>query len=51
MDSGWTDIAIALFPWIGGGAAVVLLILLFGTRVLQSEPGDRDGMTAFGCPG
>jgi len=39
MDKGWTDVAIVLFPWIGGGAAVVLLILLFGTRLLQSEPG------------
>ena len=39
MDKSWTDIAIVLFPWIGGGAAVVLLILLFGTRLLQSEPG------------
>ena len=39
MDSSWTNVAIVLFPWIGGGAAVVLLILLFGTHVLQSEPG------------
>ena len=39
MDKSWTDIAIVLFPWIGGGAAVVLLILLFGTRLLQSELG------------
>ena len=39
MDKSWTDVAIVLFPWIGGGAAIVLLILLFGTRLLQSEPG------------
>src|SRR3954451_23347452 len=38
MANGWTDVALVLFPWIGGGAAVVLLILLFGTRLLQSEP-------------
>ena len=39
MDKSWTDVAIVLFPWIGGGAAIVFLILLFGTRLLQSEPG------------
>jgi len=39
MDKNWTDVAIVLFPWIGGGAAIVFLFLLFGTRLLQSEPG------------
>lgn len=39
MNKSWTDVALVLFPWIGGGAAVVLLVLLFGTRLLQSEPG------------
>ena len=38
MDKSWTDVAIVIFPWIGGGAAIVLLILLFGPRLLQSEP-------------
>jgi hypothetical protein len=32
------DTAFRMFPWIGGAAAIVLLILLFGTRVLQSRP-------------
>jgi len=31
----WFDLA---FPWIGGGGAVVLLVLLFGTNVLRSDP-------------
>jgi len=39
MDRNWTDVAIVLFPWIGGGAAIVFLLLLFGTRLLQREPG------------
>ena len=38
MDKNWTDVALVLFPWIGGGAAIVFLFLLFGTRLLQSEP-------------
>ncbi len=36
MKWSWIDIA---FPWIGGGAAVVLLVLLFGTHLFRSEPG------------
>jgi hypothetical protein len=36
MKWSWIDIA---FPWIGGVAAVVLLILLFGTHLFRSEPG------------
>ena len=39
MDKNWTDAAIVIFPWVGGVAAVVLLVLLFGTRLLQSEQG------------
>ena len=39
MDKSWTEVAIVLFPWIGGGAAIVFLFLLLGTRFLQSEPG------------
>ena len=39
MDKSWTDVALVIFPWIGGGAAIVLLVLQFGTRLLQSEPG------------
>ena len=39
MDKSWTEVAIVFFPWIGGGAAIVFLFLLFGTRFLQSEPG------------
>jgi hypothetical protein len=35
MQWSWIDIA---FPWIGGVAAVVLLILLFGTHLLRGEP-------------
>ncbi len=35
MNWGWLDLA---FPWIGVGAAVVLLALLFGTNLLRSEP-------------
>jgi hypothetical protein len=31
----WFDLA---FPWIGGVAAGVLLVLLFGTNLLRSEP-------------
>jgi len=38
MHESWTLRAIVVFPWIGGAAAVVLLILLFGTRLLRSEP-------------
>ena len=36
MTWSWIDIA---FPWIGGAAAVVLLVLLFGTRIFRGEPG------------
>jgi Protein of unknown function with HXXEE motif len=36
MKWSWIDIA---FPWIGGAAAAVLLILLFGTHLFRSEPG------------
>src|SRR6188768_719423 len=36
MKWSWFDLA---FPWIGGVAAIVLLALLFGTRLLCSEPG------------
>jgi len=32
------DTAFRVFPWIGSAAAVVLVVLLFGTRVLQSGP-------------
>jgi hypothetical protein len=39
VEKGWTDVALVLFPWMGGGAAIVLLVLLFGTRVLQSGQG------------
>ena len=39
MNRSWTDAALVIFPWMGGGAAIVLFILLFGTRLLQSEPG------------
>lgn len=35
MKWNWIDIA---FPWIGGAAAVVLLVLLFGTQLFRSEP-------------
>jgi hypothetical protein len=35
MTWGWLDSA---FPWIGGAAAIVLLVLLFGTGLLRSEP-------------
>ncbi|HEY1216443.1 MAG TPA: HXXEE domain-containing protein [Bryobacteraceae bacterium] len=35
MTWSWLDIA---FPWIGGAAALVLLLLLFGSRLLQSDP-------------
>jgi Protein of unknown function with HXXEE motif len=35
MQWSWIDIA---FPWIGGVAALALLFLLFGTRLLRSEP-------------
>jgi len=52
MDKGWTDVALVIFPWIGGGAAIVLLVLQFGTRLLQSEPGssrwhDRTGRLSY----
>jgi Protein of unknown function with HXXEE motif len=36
MEWSWIDLA---FPWIGGLAALVLLVLLFGTNLLRSEPG------------
>jgi Protein of unknown function with HXXEE motif len=36
MEWSWLDLA---FPWIGGIAAVVLLVLLFGTQLLRGEPG------------
>jgi hypothetical protein len=36
MKWSWIDIA---FPWIGGAAALVLLVLLFGTHLLRSELG------------
>jgi Protein of unknown function with HXXEE motif len=36
MKWSWIDIA---FPWIGGAAAAVLLVLLFGTHLFRSEPG------------
>ena len=39
MDKSWTDVALVIFPWIGGGAAIVLLVLQFGTRLSQSELG------------
>ena len=39
MDKSWSDVAILIFPWIGGGAAIVLLVLLFGTQLLQGESG------------
>lgn len=39
MGTGFSGVAIVIFPWIGGAAAGVLLALLFGTRLLQSEPG------------
>lgn len=39
MDKSWTDVALVIFPWIGGGAASVLLVLQFGTRLSQSELG------------
>jgi hypothetical protein len=35
MRWSWIDIA---FPWIGGMAAVILLVMLFGTDLLRSEP-------------
>jgi hypothetical protein len=35
MTWGWLDSA---FPWIGAAAALVLLVLLFGTGLLRSEP-------------
>jgi len=38
MDKSWTDVAILIFPWIGGGAAIVLIALLFGTCYLQRDP-------------
>ena len=52
MDKGWTDVALVIFPWIGGGASIVLLVLQFGTRLLQSEPGssrwhDRTGRLSY----
>jgi Protein of unknown function with HXXEE motif len=34
MKWSWIDLA---FPWIGGVAAVVLMVLLFGTNLLRSE--------------
>ena len=37
MDKSWTDVALVIFTWIGGGAAIVLLVLQFGTRLLQSD--------------
>jgi hypothetical protein len=39
MHQSWTSYAIQIFPWVGGGAAIVLVILLFGTQYLQSQPG------------
>ena len=39
MDKSWTDVALVIFPWIGRGVAIVFLFLLFGTRLLHSEPG------------
>ena len=36
MKWSWIDIA---FPWIGGAAALVLLVLLFGTTLLRSDLG------------
>jgi hypothetical protein len=39
MAKSWTDVALVIFPWIGCGGAIVLLVLQFGTRLLQSEPG------------
>jgi hypothetical protein len=35
MKWSWIDLA---FPWIGGVAAFALLVLLFGTNLLHSEP-------------
>ena len=35
MKWSWIDIE---FPWIGGVAAVVLLVLLFGTHLFRGEP-------------
>jgi hypothetical protein len=35
MRFGWFDLA---FPWIGLGAALVLLALLFGSKLLRSDP-------------
>jgi hypothetical protein len=34
MTWSWFDLA---FPWIGGAAATVLLVLLFGTQLLRSD--------------
>lgn len=34
--ASWFDLN---FPWIGGGGALVLLVLLFGTDLLQSDSG------------
>lgn len=36
MTWSWLDVA---FPWIGGAAAFMLLLLLFGSRLLQRDPG------------
>jgi len=36
MTWSWLDVS---FPWIGGVAALVLLLLLFGTRLLQRDRG------------
>lgn len=38
MNKATIDTAFQTFPWIGGAAAIVLLILLFGTRRLRSAP-------------
>ena len=37
MENNWTDVAIVLFPWIGGGAAIVFLfLLLVGTQLANA---------------
>jgi len=35
MTWSWFQLA---FPWIGGAGAIVLVILLFGTNWLRSDP-------------
>lgn len=39
MNETTINTAFLTFPWIGGAAALVLLVLLFGTRLLQSTSG------------